>query len=60
MLDGKIYRNNSAIPLTEIGEGDNALHCTTDKEECSTTPTASVSSLPSNSRASITREVTRS
>ena len=34
MLDGKVYRNNSAIPLTEIGEGDNALHCKTDKEEC--------------------------
>ena len=34
MLQRKIYRNNSAIPLTEIGEGDNALHCKTDKEEC--------------------------
>ena len=34
MLDGKVYRNSSAIPLTEIGEGDNALHCKIDKEEC--------------------------
>ena len=34
MLDGKVYQNNSVIPLTEIGEGDNALHCKTDKEEC--------------------------
>ena len=34
MLHGKVYQNNSAVPLTEIREGDNALHCKTDKEEC--------------------------
>ena len=34
MLGGKVYQNNSAAPLTEVGEGDNALLCKTDKEEC--------------------------
>ena len=34
MLAEKVYRNNSVIPLTEVGEGDNALLCKTDKEEC--------------------------
>ena len=34
MLDGKVYRNNSVISLTKVGEGDNALYCKTDKKEC--------------------------
>ena len=33
-LNGKVYLNNSALPLTDIGEGTSALYCWTDKEEC--------------------------
>ena len=33
-LNGKVYLNNSAIPLREIGEGDSALLCKTDRENC--------------------------
>ena len=33
-LNGKIYLNNSAIAISEIGEGDEALYCRTDKEKC--------------------------
>ena len=70
MLDGKVYRNSSAIPLTEIGRV--IMHFITKQtrksivEWCqtglasSTTPTVSVSLLPGNSRAPIATEVTRS
>ena len=34
MLRGQVYHNNSAIPLTEVGEDNNALLCKTDKEDC--------------------------
>lgn len=33
-LNGKIYLNNTAVSMSEIGEGNKALHCKTDKEEC--------------------------
>ena len=33
-LNGKLYLNNSAIALSEIGEGEKALYCKTDKEDC--------------------------
>ena len=33
-LNGKIYYNNSAVSVSEIGEGTSALYCKTDKEEC--------------------------
>lgn len=33
-LNGKVYLNNSAVPISEIGEGDKALYCKTDKEDC--------------------------
>ena len=33
-LNGKVYLNNSAISVLEIGEGDEALYCKTDKEDC--------------------------
>ena len=33
-LNGEVYLNNSALPLTDIGEGTSALYCRTDKEEC--------------------------
>ena len=33
-INGKVYLNNSVIPLTNIGEGISALYCKTDKEEC--------------------------
>ena len=36
-LDGKIYLNNSALPLSEVGEGENALYCKTNKEDCCAT-----------------------
>ena len=26
--------NNSAVPLIDVGEGESALHCKTDKEDC--------------------------
>ena len=33
-LNGKVYLNNSALSMTDIGEGENALFCKTDKAEC--------------------------
>ena len=33
-LKGKVYLNNSAAPLMEVGEGERALLCKTDLEEC--------------------------
>ena len=37
-INGKVYLNNSAIPLVEVGEGESALYCKTDKELCCGTP----------------------
>ena len=28
------YLNNSAVPLADIGEGESALLCKTDKKDC--------------------------
>ena len=33
-LNGKVYLNNSVLSLTDIGEGESALFCKTDKAEC--------------------------
>ena len=33
-LNKKVYLNNSVIPLRDIGEGDNALLCKTDRTNC--------------------------
>lgn len=33
-LNSKIYMNNSAVRLTDIGEAGSALICKTDKEDC--------------------------
>jgi hypothetical protein len=33
-LNGKVYHNNSAVAISEVGEGTGALYCRTDKEEC--------------------------
>ena len=33
-LNGSIYLNNSIISLQEVGEGDNALICHTNKQDC--------------------------
>ena len=33
-INGKVYLNNSAIPLIETGEDTSALYCKTNKEEC--------------------------
>ena len=33
-FNGTVHLNNSAIPLLGIGEGDHALQCKTNKEEC--------------------------
>ena len=33
-----MYTNNSAVPLSEVGEGQNALLCKTNKENCCGTP----------------------
>ena len=38
VLNGVTYTNNSAVPLSEVGEGENALLCKTDKEDCCGTP----------------------
>ena len=37
-LKGDIYLNNSVISLHEVGEGENALICKTDKQDCCGTP----------------------
>ena len=37
-LDGNVYLNNSAISLQEIGEGERALICKTNKQDCCGTP----------------------
>ena len=36
-INGKVYLNNSALSLTDIGEGTSALYCRTDMEECCAT-----------------------
>ena len=33
-LNRVVYMNNSAVSLSEVGEGENALLCKTNKEEC--------------------------
>ena len=37
-LNGKVYPNNSVIPLSEVGENENALLCKTDLVTCCGTP----------------------
>ena len=37
-LNGKAYSNNSTIPLSEVGENENALLCKTDLVTCCGTP----------------------
>ena len=37
-ISGNVYLNNSAVPLLEVGEGENALYCKTDKEACCGNP----------------------
>lgn len=37
-LNGNEYGNNSAVPLRDIGEGEGALYCKTDKVDCCRTP----------------------
>ena len=37
-LNGKVYLNNSVIPLSEVGENENALLCKTDLVTCCGTP----------------------
>ena len=37
-LKNEVYLNNSAIPLRDIGEGDSALLCKTDRKDCCGTP----------------------
>ena len=37
-LSGNVYLNNSAVSLQEVGEGDNALICKTNKQDCCGTP----------------------
>ena len=34
MLQGRTYLNNSVVAINDIGEGDNALLCMTDKPDC--------------------------
>ena len=36
-LDGKKYFNNSEISISDIGEGEHALLCKTDEEDCCAT-----------------------
>ena len=33
-LNGRMYSNNSHVSITEVGEGENALLCKTNKKEC--------------------------
>ena len=37
-LNGKVYNNNSFVSINDIGEGDHALLCKTDKVECCGNP----------------------
>lgn len=37
-LNGNIYHNNSAISLQSVGEGERALICKTNKQDCCGTP----------------------
>ena len=37
-LNGVMYMNNSAAPLSEVGEREKALLCKTNKEDCCGTP----------------------
>ena len=37
-LNGTMYQNNSIVSLEDIGEGDNALLCLTDKPACCRLP----------------------
>lgn len=37
-LNSDVYLNNSMIPLQNVGEGDNALICVTNKQDCCGTP----------------------
>lgn len=37
-INGKVYLNNSALPLSDVGEHENALNCKTNKEDCCGTP----------------------
>ena len=37
-LNGNVYLNNSAVSLQEVGEGENALICKTNKQDCCGTP----------------------
>lgn len=37
-LNGKSYANNSAVRLVDIEEGENALFCKTNKEDCCGNP----------------------
>ena len=37
-LNGVVYTNNSAASLLEVGEGENALLCKTNRKECCGTP----------------------
>ena len=34
MLRNQTYLNNSVVAINDIGEGDNALQCVTDKPDC--------------------------
>ena len=38
MLQGRTYLNNSVVAINDIGEGDNALLCMTDKPGCCKPP----------------------
>lgn len=68
-INGNIYLNNSDLPLSEVGECENALYCNTDKEDCcgnppnrvgnSTIPIEYKSQLLGNSKVSIVTEVNR-
>ena len=37
-LNGKVYSNNSAVSILDIGEGEDALLCKTNKQDCCGTP----------------------
>ena len=38
VLHGRTYLNNSFVAINDIGEGDNALLCVTDKSDCCKPP----------------------
>ena len=60
VLNGVMYTNNinSAVPLSEVGEGENALLCKTDKEDCCGTPPNRFGEFyyPSNIKVPIAKE----